>query len=409
MTFALGLALIAPALGLAGAFAVRSELLGRRCLQGGALVAAAAWAALVGDGSGASVGAFHAGPLAAAAGCGAALSLVAVDRPARLPRLVAGGMTLLAAGLAVTNGHAELQGPALALAVAVAAVGGAAGQPRRRVPLAYGLAAAAATTTLVGVALVRTATASWDLPQAPVAGLSLWAAGLALLAAAAALIAAGALQPRSPAGAVVAVGAFVGLRAAPLARSGPGGLRAAAVVLAVAAAAAAFRPRRRPRAAAQPALALGLLGLAAAMAPGATTPAAALLEAAAVLAVAVGTPASAALGLPGGVALALALAASGGGVAFAVGTLTALTALALSAGARSTPVTRPAVSVVPALAAGGWLLLAPGSWAWTGPARLGPYDMGAARAAAAALVVVLALAHMSLPDQSLVTSRPSRG
>src|SRR5439155_1380224 len=142
MTFALGLALIAPALGLAGAFAVRSELLGRRCLQGGALVAAAAWAALVGDGSGASVGAFHAGPLAAAAGCGAALSLVAVDRPARLPRLMAGGMTLLAAGLAVTNGHAELQGPALALAVAVAAVGGAAGQPRRRVPPPSGPAAA---------------------------------------------------------------------------------------------------------------------------------------------------------------------------------------------------------------------------------------------------------------------------
>src|SRR5207302_671391 len=203
-------------------------------------------------------------------------------------------------GIAVASGHTGLQGPALAVAVAVSAVGAAAGQPRRRVPLAYGLAAAGTAATVVGVALVRNTTASWDLGAAPIPGLSLGGAGIALLIGAVALIAAGALQPRSPAGAVLAVGAFLGLRAAPLARTGPGGLRVAAVVLAALAAAAAFQPRRRPRAAAQPALALGLLGLAAAMAPGATTPAAVLLEAGAVLAVAVGTPASAALGLPGG-------------------------------------------------------------------------------------------------------------
>ena len=295
------------------------------------------------------------------------------------------------------------------MAVAVSAVGAAAGQPRRRVPLAYGLAAAGTAATVVGVALVRNTTASWDLGAAPIPGLSLGGAGIALLIGAVALIAAGALQPRSPAGAVLAVGAFLGLRAAPLARTGPGGLRVAAVVLAALAVAAAFQPRRRPRAAAQPALALGLLGLAAAMAPGATTPAAVLLEAGAVLAVAVGTPASAALGLPGGVALTLALAGSGGGVAFAVGVLAALAALALGAAARAAPLARPPFSVAPALVAGGWLLLAPGSWTWTGPARLGPYDLGAARAVAVALLVVLSLAFMGLPDQSLVTSRSSRG
>ena len=65
--------------------------------------------------------------------------------------------------------------------------------------------------------------------------------------------------------------------------------------------------------------------------------------------------------------------------------------------------------MAPALVAGGWLLLAPGSWTWTGPARLGPYDLGAARAVAVALLVVLSLAFMGLPDQSLVTSRSSRG
>ena len=65
--------------------------------------------------------------------------------------------------------------------------------------------------------------------------------------------------------------------------------------------------------------------------------------------------------------------------------------------------------MTPALVAGAWLLVAPGSWTWTGPGRLGAYDVGAARALAVALLVVLSLAFMGLPDQSLVTSRSSRG
>ena len=47
-------------------------------------------------------------------------------------------------------------------------------------------------------------------------------------------------------------------------------------------------------------------------------------------------------------------------------------------------------ATIPAAAAGGWLLLAPGSWAWTGPTRLAAYDQGAARGLAVALAVLVA-------------------
>ncbi|MCU1451512.1 MAG: hypothetical protein JWP02_3682, partial [Acidimicrobiales bacterium] len=45
---------------------------------------------------------------------------------------------------------------------------------------------------------------------------------------------------------------------------------------------------------------------------------------------------------------------------------------------------RPPPWTWPALTAAAWLVVAPGSWAWTGPAGIRAYDLGAAGAAAGA-------------------------
>jgi hypothetical protein len=105
-----------------------------------------------------------------------------------------------------------------------------------------------------------------------------------------------------------------------------------------------------------------------------------------------GVPAAAALGLPGGVALAIALAARGGTVAFVEGVLAGVVAVALAAAAMREGPPRPSVWTVPAIALGGWLLVAPGTWGWAGPAGLRSYDVGAARALAGASLCVVVLA-----------------
>ena len=151
---------------------------------------------------------------------------------------------------------------------------------------------------------------------------------------------------------------------------------------AAAATALAAAVSRRPA----PVLALAAVAVAAL---GPARPAAALLAAAAVLAVGVDHPAAALAGLPGAAAFA-ALAAAGtvtaevGAAALAVG----LAALATARWARA-PVVLDAVRV-PAAALLVWLVLAPGTWRWTGRAPLATYELGAARATAAGLLAVVA-------------------
>ena len=215
-----------------------------------------------------------------------------------------------------------------------------------------------------------------------------------ILAGAALLIVAGSHRARAPAGALVPAGVFLAVQAAPIARGGDG-LSAAAIILALAAAAAGLAARFGRPLLSRPTAALALFGLAAVVGPGSTRGAGLLLAAAATLSCALGWPAAAVLGLPGGVALAIALAARGGSVAFVEGALAGVVAVALAAAAlREGPLPRPSVWTVPAIALGGWLLVAPGTWGWAGPGGLRSYDVGAARALAAASLCVVVLAFM---------------
>ena len=93
-------------------------------------------------------------------------------------------------------------------------------------------------------------------------------------------------------------------------------------------------------------------------------------------------------------ALAIALSGRGGGVALVEGALAGAMVVALAAAAlRERPPPRPAVWTWPAIAVGGWLLAAPGTWGWVGPAGLRTYDLGAGRALAAASLCLVALAY----------------
>jgi len=77
-------------------------------------------------------------------------------------------------------------------------------------------------------------------------------------------------------------------------------------------------------------------------------------------------------------------------------------------------VPQPSWWAIPAVAAGIWLLLAPNTWRWVGFPGLASYDVGAARAAAgAALVLVIATFRSRVPPgwyarvSSPVTSGPT--
>jgi hypothetical protein len=153
--------------------------------------------------------------------------------------------------------------------------------------------------------------------------------------------------------------------------------------------AAAGAARRLPMRVADPA-ALGALAVAAAVVgsgPGAWRPPAMLLAAGAVIAMALPGRGAALAGLPGAAALVPSLMRTGGPGAWVVGCAAAacLGLLAYGAVRRAAPL-RPTGSSVPALAAAGWLVVAPGSWGWVGPHEMPAYDRGAAVAVAAGLV-----------------------
>jgi hypothetical protein len=233
-----------------------------------------------------------------------------------------------------------------------------------------------------GVVALRAAAETWSLTPAGTAAHR--GPGVLLLFAAALVVLCGSERARSPAALLVPAGLFLGAVSAGVVRGGAG-WAPAALVLAASACVASLAARPGRPLLDRPAATLGLLSLAAAVGPGPARPAGLLLAAAATVAAALGIPAAAALAVPGGVALAIALVGNGGPAALAEGALAAAAGLALAAAvARAGAPDRPTMWTWPALAAGAWLLVAPGSWAWTGPAGIRSYDLGAAGAAAGA-------------------------
>ena len=385
------LALVAPALGVAVAAA--APVAAANATRAAALLAAACWVVVVADGpTGVTAGRVHADPLVAAACCGAALLVTA--RLAAV-RPVPAGSVLLLVQLALAGGRTQNEGWVVsALLVAAGAVAALADRRRDRLPAFAAVAVTAFGFLVVAVLALRQATGAWTIPLAAPQGVSYRAEGLLLLVAAVLLLVAASIHAREGGAGMplLVAAAFVGVRAAPLVRVGGDFVAGAVVLAALAVVAAAGQRARAPFD--RPALALGLLGLAALLAPGPTGPPAALLLAASVLAGAFAFPAAAALGVPGAVGLALALSAAGGAGSLAVGVLAAAVVLGLAARARTAgPPSRPGPWALGPLAIGAWLVLAPGSWGWVGDAGLHSYDLGAARALAAGLLCVVGAAH----------------
>jgi hypothetical protein len=329
-------------------------------------------------------------PLVAAAGCGAGLVAAAVDtatvkRPAWLGVALAATSVALAAGRTATDGIG-----AIAALVVVAAASVVAGRPSVRV---WATAASGLVAAIAGVVSLRSATNSWQLPLADAAA-NHRGDGLLILVGAVLLVLAGSQRARRPVGLLVPAGAFLAAQAAPLVHRADG-LGPAAILLALGAAAVALAARFGQAAFHRPAAALTLLALAALVTPGAARGPALLLAAAGTLACPFEWPGVAALGVPGGVGFAVALAARGGTTAFVVGALAGLVAVVLAAvAAREEEVPRLVVWAAPVLALGIWLLVAPGTWGWVGPTGLRSYDLGAARAAAAAALCLIVLVHL---------------
>ncbi len=243
------------------------------------------------------------------------------------------------------------------------------------------------------------------------------AAGFGLTAAVI-LLGAAALGP-SPGRAYAAPGLLVGLLVAP----GVSSLTLAVAGGGLALLSAAVLGRR-------PGVALGFLGLGAA-AFSAGRPAAALLLAGAVLALSYGGdhPSAGLLGLPGAAALATDALTAGGGAApvVLVAAAAATAVLLVLAASRVTQAIQLAPvrmmepdylpwAAIPAAALATWLLVAPGTWAWTGASGLGAYDRGAAVAAAVGCSVVVLKAAVRLrepeetPERTLSGwSRPTGG
>jgi hypothetical protein len=380
------LAVAAPIVG-----AVIGALLPERALDAmrtAALVCAASWFALLLDGSLVSWSRLHSAPLVAAAGCGAALVVAAVDEDT-VDRPVWAGVALAATSVALAAGRTGTNG-AVILVVLALAVGACvlAGRVSVRV---WGMAAAGLALAGIGAVALRSATNSWQIPLADAAA-NHRGAGLLVVIGAALLVLAGSQRPRQPAALLVPAGAFLAIQAAPLVHRADG-LAPAAIVLALAAAVVALAARPGQSAFHRPAAALTLFALAASVAPGAARGPALLLAAAGTLACALEWPAAGALGVPGGVALAIALAARSGTTAFVLGVLAVVVALALAAAAaREGALPRPSLWAAPVLALSVWLLVAPGTWEWVGPVSLRAYDIGAARALAGAALCVVVVA-----------------
>jgi len=379
------LAVLAPAAGAVTAALVPER--GLDAVRYGALGSAACWFALLVDASLVSVSRLHSTPLVAAAGCGAALVVAAVDVDA-LDRPPLAGVALAAASIAVAAGRTATDGAgALAAVAATTALVAFAGQRSVRV---WGTAAVGLVIAAVGVVALRSAANSWQLPLAD-ATASHRSDGVLVMVGAALVVLAGAHRARGPAVVLVPVGAFVAVQAAPLVHRADG-VASLAILLGLVAAAAALAARVGRPLLDRPAAALTLLALAALVSPGPTRGPALLLAAAGTMAAALGVPAAAALGVPGGVALAIALAARGGSGAFVLGVLAGGVALALAAAVRRPgPMPRPSLWIAPVLVLGAWLLVAPGTWGWVGSVNLRAYDLGAARALAGAALCLLVL------------------
>jgi hypothetical protein len=403
----LAVGLGAPLVGTLVVLAFGSSAPGRRLLQIAALISAGAWAGLLGTSSVVRLGAFHAGPLVASAASGAALLLVSVDlvsgtrerRPGRVTLVAASlGLVSLDTGLAAGAGGGH--GGALVGGLAAAAIFGLiASWDQRRVagvltPPAVALGVGA---TVVGIVLVHDKTNEWLLPAVGSATVPRNAV-IALMVGAAGLCIAGGLRPGRSTVILMAGGLGVGLRAGPLlglsanvAPAAPGtseGLVGLVLALAVVAVVAALLRK--------PPLAISLLAVAVAAGPLTLLPASRLLAAAAVLALAIDRAPAWLLVVPGTAALVIGAIEAGSTPAIvcvgAVATVGAVVAgveyldRARPAGTASRPFD---ILSVPAILAGGWLLLAPASWTWAGAQGLHYYDIGAARAGAAGLIVTV--------------------
>ena len=378
------LAVAVPLVGAVAAVLVPDRALD--AVRASALLAAVCWLVLLLDASVVSVTRLHSAPIVAAAGFGAALLVAAVDGEA-VERPVLLGVALTAASIGVAAGRGATDGGGAVVALAAAAaLASAAGRLAARM---WATAAVGLIVAAIGVVALRSAANAWQLPLTDAA--SHRGPGVLIMVGAALVAVAGCGRPRAPLTVVVPAGAFVAAQAAPIVHR-TAGVTWFAVVLAAAATAASVAARAGRPLLDRPAAALVLLGLAALVVPGAARGPGLLLASAGVVALGFGAPVAAALGIPGGIALAIALAAQGGGGAFAVGGLGALVALALAAVVvRAGAVPRPSIWTVPMFAAGVWLLVAPGTWGWVGPAALHAYDVGAARAAAGGALCLLAL------------------
>jgi hypothetical protein len=376
-------ALAAPALAVLVVVLGRSPWAEHRTLQTGAMVSAAAWVVVLLAGASGRVALLHLTPLVAAGGCGAAVVAGAILDRERVSRrsLVGTGVALALVCLALAGGRQGVHVVALAGGLALAAIVAVdAAPPEDRTAPAL-LALLATLAALVGTGALLVGDDRWDLPETGTVSVS---AVVALVGAAAAWTLAGTARHRRSTALLLPGGLVLGLAAAPL-RGGDDDVAMLAVVLGAAAVAAAFAGRGS--------MALGLLALAAASASPGLAPSSRLLAAAAVLVVACGDrPVALLAALPGGVALAAEVIQDGewpaavvavAGIALAA--LLGRTVLVLGGGGPTLgPATR---GLVPAALAGAWLVVLPGSWAWTG-AELGHYDRGMTRGLAAAVVAV---------------------
>jgi hypothetical protein len=306
-------------------------------------------------------------PAAAAAGTAvlAAAPALAVPAAPDVTALLALLVVPLAVAEAARGGNAAPLGLAMCGVVALAAMGRG---PHQRsalavLPLGIGTAAVVAGIVAGSSNAARLRLTVTDRPAAAL-----------VLAGAAVLI--GAVDGRLGAERAVAAPALLAALLAvpplpPLAMAAGWGAYAVA---------AAFLER--------PAVATAAMAVVAAAAG---APAAALLlGAAAVLAWSVDAPLSVVCALPGAVALANVLAGHHV-TAVAATTGVALGGTALAALVRFRPTLRVDGGRPIALALGGWLVLAPGTWTFTGGGSLRAYDTGAARAVAAAAITMFAV------------------
>ena len=107
MGLLLDLAIAAPVVGAAAGVVVPERAV--ETMRVAALLAAGLWFALLVDGALVSVGHLHSVPLAAAAGCGAALLVATIDAAA-VARPVWVGFALAAASIGLAAGHTATDG-----------------------------------------------------------------------------------------------------------------------------------------------------------------------------------------------------------------------------------------------------------------------------------------------------------